>query len=300
MNKPNFLVVGAAKCGTTSLYGYLKQHPEVFLPEIKEGRYFSNIKDKVLNPFTNQKFVEVISNSNEYYSLFKSARGKALGDISPDYLYYFENSIKKIKNELGDKVKIIILLRNPIDRAISSYLHTVRDGNSNISFEESVNVENSWVKKNIWFGFYNTKQSFYYNSVKAYLDSFRNVKVIIFEDFIRDQSVYLEEICDFLNINRTFKFSEPTFTNKTGVPKSKIIDVLIRNQFPFKKILKSILKLTLGNDLYSRKISKIRELNLKKPEFDYKIKEKLLSLFLEDIEKLEKLLETDLAFWKQV
>lgn len=296
-NKPNFLVVGAAKSGTTSLDGYLKQHPEVFLPELKECRYFSNIKDKNIDPFTNQDHTSIIADSEDYYNLFKDCNTKVIGDISPDYLYYHEESIKNIKAELGTDTKIIIILRNPVERAYSNYLHLRRDNLTEDSFEDIINLELEW-NDDIWYGYKVIKSGYYYEAVKNYIDNFKNIKIILFEEFIKNTDLQLKEISEFLEINKYFEFEEPRFKNKTGIPKNKIIKQLTNGNIPFKKFFKFFIYKIVNKESVHNYMHKLKENNLKKPRIKLDTKNKLESIYLNDIEKLEKLLNKDLSTWK--
>ena len=180
IKNPNFLVVGAAKSGTTSIYYYLKQHPEIFLPDLKECRFFSNIKTSINNPITNKPHnVGIINNYDDYIKLFENITvEKVIGDVSPDYLYYYQSSIKNIKKNLGNEVKIIIILRNPIERAFSNYFHLVKENNFDLTFQETIERESEWINNNIWWGFHVIKGGFYYEAVKAYIDNFKNIKNI--------------------------------------------------------------------------------------------------------------------------
>lgn len=297
MNKPNFLVVGAAKCGTTSLDGYLKQHPEVFLPEMKECRYFSDVKDKNIDPFTKQLHTHVIFDLKEYYDLFKNTDAKAIGDISPDYLYYYEESIKNIKRELGDNTKIIIVLRNPVQRAHSNYLHLRREEYTDKSFEEIIELEKSF-DSSIWYGFRTIDAGFYYDAVKSYLKNFKNVKIIIFEEFITNTDEILIDLCNFLEINEKFILKKPELTNKTGIPKSKMIDSITKGKIPLKNIIKPIIFKVFSQDKIQRKLKKLRDNNLVKPKLEERIRIRLNNMYSNDIENLEKLLGRDLTIWK--
>lgn len=298
--RPNFLIVGAAKSGTTALDGYLKQHPDVFLPETKESRYFSKLVNKNKNPFTNKKHVELVESREAYFDMFKNIEKKALGDVSPDYLYYHQESIKNIKHELGKSVKIIIILRNPVQRTFSNYLHILREGHSELSFNEMLSKEDEWVSNNSWYGFYLTKPSFYYSAVKAYVENFDNVKIIIFEDFIKAPEKNMSGICKFLEIDSSVNFVKPAFTNKTGVAKSRLIEAFFKKNFPFKSLAKKILVKILGRPFLDRKIAQLQETNLVKPEMDIQIQKKLLKMYLNDIELLENYLSVDLSVWKSL
>jgi len=297
MNKPNFLVVGAAKCGTTSLDGYLKQHPEVFLPKVKECRYFSNVKDKNINPFTYQKHERIISDYKEYYDSFQGTTAQAIGDISPDYLYHHDEAIKNIKKELGDRTKIIIILRNPIQRAYSNYLHLRRESYTEKSFLELIEDERSY-SSNIWYGFKLVGSSYYYEAVKNYIQNFPNIKIIIFEEFIKNESLYMKEISNFLGIDDRFSYKKPLNTNKTGIPKSKFINNITKVKFPLKSVIKWIVLKIVDRKKILNFVNKLRNANLTKPELDEETSGKLLDLFREDIKNLEQLLNKDLSIWK--
>lgn len=300
-NRPNFLVVGAAKSGTTSLFNYLIQHPDIFIPERKECRYFSDIGGKKINPFTGKEHASVITNKGDYYKLFKDVKKKALGDVSPDYLFYYKESINNIINELGRDVRIIILLRNPINRAYSNYFHLRRDGNipSNIKFEDVLEKEEEWEGSNVWWGFFIKKSGYYYNSVKNYLEEFDNVKIILFEEYIKSPSIVLEDLCCFLNIDQNCKFLDPAFKNKTGILKYKLLDKLINNRFLFKKNFKNLFKSVIGQKKVVYLLNRIKEFNLYKPKMDKNIQKKLLKCYSKDINSLEHIINKDLSLWKK-
>ena len=125
---PNFLIIGAAKSGTTSLYSYLNQHPQVYFSPFKEPRFFA-LEGKEVNyqgpsQVVNQKAINTI---DEYEKLFAGVTDEvAIGEASTLYLYSPE-APAKIKQYIP-QVKLIAILRNPIDRAYSGYCHLVRDG----------------------------------------------------------------------------------------------------------------------------------------------------------------------------
>ncbi len=114
---PDFLIVGAAKSGTTSLQHYLVNHPEIFLNEKKELRFFSGLENNYVGPdddIINKIVTLTISEYKRYFKLAK--QNQKIGDISPDYLARYRQSIKNIKKYLDDP-KIVIILRNPVTRA---------------------------------------------------------------------------------------------------------------------------------------------------------------------------------------
>jgi len=120
---PNFLIVGAPKCGTTSLYYYLKQHPDIFMPTMKEPRFFLSETMNFPHQGIDDRRVDkmIIKNLDDYKKIYLEAdQEKARGDASAGNLYFYKKVIPGIKAYLGDP-KIIISLRNPLDRAFSNY-----------------------------------------------------------------------------------------------------------------------------------------------------------------------------------
>ncbi len=113
---PNFFIVGVAKAGTTSLAAWLRQHPEVFISKLKEPRYFSH---DLADPGVHN----VVRSREAYLALFaRSGRYKARGEASTSYFTHWRHVPERIK-EVVPEARIIILLRDPVERAYSSYLN---------------------------------------------------------------------------------------------------------------------------------------------------------------------------------
>src|SRR5215469_13417957 len=138
---PSFFIVGAANSGTTSLYGYLKQHPDVFMPALKEPHYFAQV-----TPSHKQRHLRtIIRNQAAYLRLFHRADGcKAIGEASPSYLWD-ANAPYRIARAIPD-AKIIILLRDPVERAYSHYLMDVREGLQDLAFAAA--LKKDWAQQN--------------------------------------------------------------------------------------------------------------------------------------------------------
>ncbi len=290
-NKPDFLVVGSAKSGTTSLFNYLNEHPDIYIPEVKECRFFSqlpkNFKGLGAEFFPNSG----ITDENEYFSLFDGYENQVCGDISNDYLYYYETSIENIKKYLGDKVKIIIILRNPIDRAYSNFLHHVREGWEDGSFEEAL-IKETWRMKNNWaWSYHYVAVGMYYKQVQAYLENFENVKIFLFED-LNDRQVFLKNIYDFLEVKNIEVSAEKVF-NASGYPKSKII----HSVFHKKSIIRRIGRMFVPEKYRDKILNVIKNKNIKKIPMKIETREYLKEIFRDEIEKLSGLLNKDLSNW---
>ena len=128
---PNFFIVGVAKAGTTSLSEWLKQHPQIYIPALKEPRYFaSDLVDPIVR--------NVVRTKEDYLALFVKARNhKARGEASTSYFTHWQQVPERIKRTIPD-ARIIILLRDPVERAYSSYLMLVRQGYETLPFSEAV------------------------------------------------------------------------------------------------------------------------------------------------------------------
>ena len=146
---PNFLIIGSAKAGTTSLHYYLNQHPEIYMTAVKEPRFFA-LEGKNLNFSGPDKDIinsTSVTTYEEYIALFEEVSSeKAIGETSPLYLYS-EKAIQRIHHYLPD-VKLIVILRNPIDRAFSCYTHLLREGYESLSFADSLKAEEGRIHDN--------------------------------------------------------------------------------------------------------------------------------------------------------
>lgn len=293
--KPNFLIVGAAKAGTTALYYYLKQHKDIVFPNLKEPKYFSTrsvilphagVGDPSVDKYT-------ISNWQEYLSLFEGLDNhKMIGEASPNYLYYHQKTAPFIKSILGD-VPIIIILRNPVYRAYSAYSYLRRDSREKLTFREALQEEEFRLKQNWDFMWGYKSASMYSSSVETYHRMFTNVKVIFFEDFVSDPLNETSRICEFLGLDQLISL-RATKHNGSGEP-SNIFARFILNRdnrisLLLREWLKSYVPRTILEKVGNASLSKVK---ISEDDFQY-----LINYFEDDIKKLEKYLNKDLSSWK--
>lgn len=294
--KPNFLIIGAAKAGTTSLYYYLKQHQDIGFPSLKESKYFSSscIDFPQKGPgdwsFDNYQ----IKDESKYFKLFENLKGfKKIGEASPDYLFYHEHTAKKILNKLGN-IPIIIMLRNPIDRAYSAYSHLVRDGREHISFREALLLEKERSLNGWDFLWRYKKGSMYYSQVKTFLNIFTEVKIVIFEEFISDPLFYINDILKFLKLER-LKSIKISNHNPSGVPTNFISRFILNRNSKLSVQIREFLKRNISRGL----LENIAKKSLKKNKIKKEDREFLSNIFKEDIQNLESLLGINLKIWKK-
>jgi hypothetical protein len=292
---PNFLIVGASKSGTSSIYHYLRQHPDIYLSDKqKEGRYFSQMAGNFQGPGDANIDKTITKTLEEYESLFESYKNEhAIGDISPEYLYFHKQSIPLIQRDLGESVKIVIILRSPIDRAFSGYMHFKRDNRETLSFEEGLQIENERMAKNWVWAWQYKKSGLYYKQVKAYLESFKAVKVIVYEDFEKEPQKILAQMCTFFGVDETFQFNTEYKYNVSGEPKNKMLYKLETSRGLINFVKKMV------PDKWVKKVRNIftGEKQMIKTGMNEDTRLDLIEFFRSDILKLQALIQQDLSHW---
>ncbi len=298
---PNFLVVGAAKSGTTSLYYYLEEHPEIFMSKLKEPKF---ITSQFLSfPFggDGDDIIEkgMIKNFNDYKNLFNDVcKEKVIGEASADLLYYSENSIPIIKEKLGD-TKIIVILRNPIDRAFSHYSHFIRDGREKLTFENALMKEDERIRENWIFGWHYKEVGLYYKQVKNYMDNFKEVKVYLYEDLRGSSGDLIKDIYQFLEVDTSFVPSDMNVKyNASGIPSNTKLHYFLTRKNLIKTVL-SPLKKVLPMRKLRIAVEHVKNRNLTKTSMLKKTREELVEYYTYDIENLQKLIGRDLSHWLQ-
>jgi hypothetical protein len=294
---PNFLIVGAARSGTTSLYEYLRMHPQVFMSGFKEPRFMiSRVIAEHLKGIGDEK-KRIFTDFDEYCRLFEGAVGKeAIGEASTEYLYHHQEAIKNIKHFLGT-VKIIIMLRNPVDRAFSNYMHLVRDNREFLPFEQALAEEekrNNEGWSSAWF--YKGK-GVYYPGVKAHMDNFRDVKICLYDDLKKDSVSLTRSVYDFLEVDASFEPDTRTIYNASGAPKLKTINKFFIEPTLLRGALRTVGKLILKEEGWIRLRDTMRPKVLAKMEMKPETRRYLAGLFREDILKLQDLIQRDLSPW---
>ncbi len=263
------------------MFEALNELPRIFIPQRKECRYFSCMPRDFAGPKTVSPN-EIIQSLEEYQGLFKKAKpSQFCGDISPDYLYFYQNAVPKILDEINAQVPIIIVLRNPIDRAYSDYLHHVRDGWENLSFEDALNKEKERRAANWAWGWNYVDVGLYAEQVKAYMDNFERVLLLLFEeDIVTGRAT--EKVLDFLNLDSLPKVPDNVHVNISGNPQNRWLHRVMTDKMIVRKV-KNVIKAT---PLYagSRRVyRKILEANLKKEAMATETREMLKEKFQDNV-----------------
>jgi hypothetical protein len=295
-NLPDFLIVGAAKCGTTSLGDYLNAHKDIFICNPKEPKYltYNFLKNAYKGKGDNFTKEKIIGDLEAYKGLFKKSKTHQIkGECSVDLLYYHEKVIPVIKKVLGDP-KIIIMLRNPYKRAFSAYSHLVRDGRECLSFTEGLQQEDHRLAQDYEFIWAYKNAGFYADATQAFMSNFTNVKVVIFEDFVKNQEESTKDVLKFLETSRGSSHFSEVHRNISGKPKSQYINTLLLKD----SFLKTVIKTVFPSSFRARIKYLIQKNNLNPIEIKGDEAKNLKGVFDRDIDKLQNILNKDLSIWK--
>lgn len=300
-NLPNFLVVGFPKCGTTSLHYYLNEHPEIFMPKQKELHFFTCDKLKALDSGPKDDLVSKfhIDKLSSYKKIFNEARSdQIIGEVSPSYINYPNLSIPRIKKLLGNP-KIIILLRDPIERAYSNYLHLVREEREHLSFYEALQVEEERQEANFSDFWYYKFNSTYADKINAFNDNFDEQLILTLEELKENPEMTLKKIYSFLNVDESFcpKGIGKSY-NQGGSYKQNLITRFFFRQSKFRDFLKSNLTITPGMKHLKQKI--ISRFKQETPEIDERSLYLMGKEFKEDVKKINQNFDLNTENWNQL
>lgn len=255
MPYPNFLIVGGRRSGTTSLYKYLKATNGIFMPNEKYITFFKTDDPKRL---TEKQYIS-------YYSAVKNE--KLIGEANPTYLDDPE-SPRLIKEKIPN-AKIIILLRNPVDRTYSDYLYNLTKNDFTDSLEDVIKQEHPILKRGL-----------YYEQVKRYYDNFgkENVGIWFTEDLKNKnkRGDVLLEIFNFLGIDSDLPTISDKEYNNYRVSKNIITSLILKYGYLGKYIPYSI----------REKIRNAMLKNIKKPVLSEELRKKMEDYFYNDTQKL--------------
>ncbi len=298
MKLPNFILAGFPKCGSTSLHYYLKEHPEIFMPDQKELHYFTydiiSKQNKGKGDLEIKKFhVGDFSSYQKHYEDVENQ--KMIGDASPSYANYPE-VFPKIKETLGNDTKVIVLLRDPVKRAYSNYLHLRREDRETQPFYEALQLESE--RRQMGYGdfWYYRFNSSYYDKVKLLKESFDEVLIITFEEFIKNPNKGIDDLYSFLSVSRDFRpESLNTQFNPGGVYKKNIVTNFIFRQSKLKSNIKKWIP--IGTPIKKAKIKLIKKYKEPTPPIDPKAEEYLINVLKNDVEKLSRDFGVDISYW---
>ena len=302
---PDFLVVGAAKSATSSLYFYLDQHPQIAMASMKESWFFSFYK-KPPNYSSPGVLNNLVSGLDDYLKLYDGAeKNQILGDACPSYLYTFEDTIRNIRELYSEdelaRLKIIISLREPISRAYSQFFTFKRRVHEPLTFDQA--VQKSTINKRLeenWNIFYDYLGfGMYSKQVEAFQQAFGKdrVMVLLFEEIHADIHRVCRDIYNFLGVDPDFTVDDKLKHNSiSGEPIVKWIVAALFSQNKYKRKISALIPARLRNIIIHIIVMPL----LKRKTMEEDTQKQLSEYFHNDILELEKLIDRDLSRWRPV
>jgi hypothetical protein len=296
---PNFLIVGAAKSGTTAIASFLSQHPDIYICPLKEPKFISSHFLTFPLRGRGDEFIEsfTVKSYEQYRALFRRVRGqKAIGEASVENLYYYKQAIPWIRHYLGEP-RIIIVLRDPVNRAFSAYKQLLRDRREFLSFEEGLGAEGQRCQQNWEFLWHYTAAGFYSCQIGAYLGAFQRVKVVLFDDFRNDARAFMKDIFEFLEVDATFEPKVDIRLNRSGVVRGGVWDLLFRVRGQMGTLYKFLTLQGFSDSRILYLIERVRHRNMVQMSMHAQTEKRLRALFHEDIVRTQQLIGRDLRGW---
>jgi hypothetical protein len=296
MTLPNFVIIGVQKAGTTSIYNYLKQHPQIYTSPIKETHFFQQ-------EWTNEEIEKAVRaygankprTLEDYLKLFAGVRDEiAIGDASPNYLLYHQTSVPLIAKYIPH-AKLIAILRNPVDRAYSDYLMNMREGRNKRDLIEQAK--------------YRTQQShvirkgFYYEGLQHFYDVFdpQQIKVFLYDDLKADSGKLMKEMYQFLGVDPSFTPDTSKVAQKAQVPKNQAVNKLLQQKNPLRSSIAKMLRGVFSVKTRQKLRTQLVQLNMDKkgkiPPLSPQDRQELQEIYRPDILKLQELIGRDLSAW---
>ncbi|MCK0152841.1 sulfotransferase [Alcanivorax sp. S6407] len=299
---PDFLIVGAAKSGTSSLHAYLSKHPDIYMPEKQKELYFWHAKT---NP--NRSIVEhrgvarVPVILEDYLSYFSDAEdGQITGEACPSYLYYCDHVLDNLKSHHADwkNIKIVIILREPVSRILSQYRFVCKHrlDPDHLDFCASLEAEKSRLNDNkVLPDLFYVDVSMYVKQVDFYINNFNNVYVCLYDDLKENPRKLIADLCGFVGVDaEKLPISDFEIVNgSSGAKRLKYpaIDFLVQ------KKIKPMLQ------FLPDKVKKILRMNFEKivsepVNISSNSVLELKTKFQSEVSDLENLIKRDLSEWK--
>tara|TARA_B100000497_G_scaffold127995_1_gene172384 strand:+ start:4449 stop:5333 length:885 start_codon:yes stop_codon:yes gene_type:complete len=288
MTLPNFMCLGAAKSGTTTLYEILRQHPDIYIPAFKEPHFFD--------------IPENYKNGIEWYkrNYFRNANKKIIADFTPSY-FFEKEAPKRIFKNLGKDMKFVVILRNPVDRAYSHYLHSKRDDHESENFEKSLELEVSRLKKHenqsdylSYLRHSYVHQGLYAQMIDSYLQYFSldNFLFIHFEDeLLQERELTIKRILEFLEIDSSVLLRTDIRSNPSSKEKSKSLKKLMNKRGWWRDVIKFMIPFVQLRQIIRNRIQRINIIEFKAQQLSQEVKLNFLEkYFRKDISDLERIL----------
>lgn len=301
MTLPTFLLLGAPKAGTTALYHVLQKHPQVFMSAVKEPHFFafSDPQDvQFKGPRDDRAYLttQSVTDFAAYQELFAGATAKARGEASTMYLYQPQTP-ERIAQYAPD-VKLIAVLRNPIDRAFSHFLHLRRDGREWLTnFTEALAAEPERITQGWSPAWHYQTVGNYTEQIPRYWQQFprEQLRIYLYEDWLQNPEAFLADLFTFIGVDSDFRPQESDRANTTTqVQKNLGIHDFLTQDNPIKSVLRRLIPARIRQPL----AAKAYRANVSAPpKLTPELRAKLLPQFKAGILQTQDLIDRDLSSW---
>jgi hypothetical protein len=288
---PNFIVIGAAKAGTTALHWYLAEHPAVFMTRVKDPSYFAyglDAQGKLLwgDP-EHHRFP--VRSLEEYERLFaETGAAVAIGEASTMYLEC-PQSAARIRSQVP-AARIICSIRHPVDRAYSDYQMYLRSRGRRLEPARDLSARAAWARPDSrWM-----QIGKYHGQLSRYFDTFprAQVHVLLFDDLRRDPLKVVQEVYRFLEVDPTFAPDFDTPHNVGGMPVSMLLESLLTST-AIRSVVAPWIPVQAANW-----VRRLRTRNMRPaPRLPSELRQELTKPFRDDIARTSELIGRSLEHW---
>ena len=292
---PSFLVVGAAKAGTTAIYQYLRQHPQIYLTPLKETNFFAldGTPPRFAGPRADILNRDAIWRIEDYRRQFDGVTTEtAIGEVCPRYLFT-PGTAARIARRVPE-VRVIALLRNPAERAFSGYSMYRRDGlEPATTFAAALSDEPRRIREN-WAYAIHRRYGFYGAQLAEYYDCFprENIRCYLYEDFSAEPMALLADLFRFIGVDSDFAPDMTRRPNRSGMIRNPLLRFLwtrthhVRGALPL-----------LPKSVRQRAAAFFTNRPMDPLPFPEEVRRDLLASYRDDIRRLERLIGRDLGYW---
>jgi hypothetical protein len=296
MALPNFIIIGAARSGTTSLYEYLRQHPQVYMSPLKETNYFlfGGEEPSFGGPDGRVVNRDSVYRREDYENLFAGRTNQiAVGEASPKYLPT-PGTARRIRELLPD-ARLIAILRNPVQQSLSQYSFRRRDGwEPCATLAEAIEDEPRRLREG-WAGGLYLQRGLYARHLREYLEHFPpdRVRVYLYDELAADPDGLLRDLFRFLGVDDSFVPEMSSRFNVSGEIRNPVLRFLWTRTHALQAALRPLLpkpvRLKVSSFFTSRPKRKL--------VFDEEDRVRLRDYFRDDIRELQAMIGKDLSSW---
>ena len=295
---PQFLIIGAARSGTTALYQYLAEHPGLFLTEPKEPHHFAlaGTTPAFTGPGDRQTINRLaVPDRDAYLHLYRGARpDQVRGEASVSTMYYPE-AVTRVREMVPD-ARLVCMLRDPVDRAFSAYgFMRTRGWEPCATFEEALADEPRRIAEGWHHIWHYTPMSCYGEQLRRVLEVFPRDQLLVlrYEDFSADPDAVLERVYAHLGVPPVPRTVAPD-PHRSGEPRSRFLGRVVSTHHPLKKLLSPVVPTSLRRRLRRQIVAR----NIVRTSYRPETRRELVQTFGSDLDLLEQLTGLDVAAWR--